>query len=72
MKLLSAVLFLGKSKLETVVQDGQGGVRRILINWKSRLGSNIPPSNLIDILDREVGVQQGDELNAKKGRKLPR
>jgi hypothetical protein len=70
MKLLTAIIFLGSSKMEAVVQDGQGSLRRIGLNWKNRIGSNVPPTNLLDVLDREVGFQQGEELNAKKGRRL--
>jgi hypothetical protein len=71
MKLLSAVIYLGASKMEAWVEDSWGRKRNMKVRWLARGASNVPPANVLELLEQEVGNQQGEELKAHRGARLP-
>lgn len=72
MKLLAAVIFLGKNRMEAAVIDSKGSIRRLGFDWKKREPTNVPPENMMSLLEAEVNFRQEEELKVAKGRKLPR
>jgi hypothetical protein len=70
-KLLFAVLHLGKSKLEVTVQDGEGHRRRIEFTWLEKEQSDVVPSHWPSSIDGEVEYQRAEEHAEAAGRKLP-
>jgi hypothetical protein len=71
MKLLATVIYLGKNRLAAWVEDSSHAKRRIKVSWSRMVSSNVPPHNLLEILQKETEIQQGEDVRAQKGRKLP-
>lgn len=69
--LVSAVLYLGKSKLEAVVVDGGGARRRITVSWMTKELTNIPPRDWAKTALFEAELQRGEDLAEETGRKIP-
>lgn len=70
-KLLFAVLHLGKSKMEATVQDGDGHRRRIEFTWFEKNQSDVVPSHWPSAIDGEVEYQRAEEAAESSGRKMP-
>jgi phenylpyruvate tautomerase PptA (4-oxalocrotonate tautomerase family) len=71
MRLVSAVLHLGKAKMEVVVQDVDGHRRRIDFQWSAKEVSDVPPDHWLSAVQGEIEFQRSEDLAEASGRKLP-
>ncbi len=68
-ELRRAVLNLGESKLEILVRDQDKG-RTVIIHWKSKHASDLPPRNWAAQVDVESGIQRDYEKRVASGRPI--
>jgi hypothetical protein len=63
-QLMAAVLHLGKSKMEVVLDDDTGTRRRINVHWMRKKGPvDAPPEDWLSSVEGEVKYQQGMSEN---------
>lgn len=68
-KLLFVVLYEKEQKLEVVVEDKIGRKRRVECVWLTKDREKLP-DNWLEMVQKELDFQDGEEVLAQKGRKL--
>ena len=68
-ELRRAVLFLGESKLEVAVKD-QDKARLVVIQWKAKNRSDMPPKDWAEQVDIESTIQRDDENRIAAGKPI--
>jgi hypothetical protein len=71
MKLIIAVLNLGKSKLETISEDRVGHRRKIDVTWLAKEKTNSPPVFWTESVEGEHDYQISYDFNKSQGRIIP-
>lgn len=70
LKLISAVLHIGKPIIEVIAEDADGHRRRIEYTWMSKDSSDVPPTDWIEAIKAEIEYQRGEDYAEASGRKI--